>query len=433
MALTNTVDFDAKQLVALIDQYKSDPESVYNTWFAGGEERLKAFRAIRVGVRDTFSAIAAGTFGNDFKGSPLEVVLTAITEQKQVFEGAAHAFYWKPKMRIPDIYENPDNKRKFGEFLESCYAASREDQILDHMSRLAAAEIKGLGPAAANIIYFLHPTLVLPFNTAIVNGFNALFSDKIKLGSWQSYFAMREACVRVNSHNEVRDRLSKDLGAIAGLLFEIGSGRLVVDGNVSTVLTNEKEKAQKASKARHQEVVDEQREESEHTRIQYILVKIGRALDLDVFVARNDRHKVCDGQSLAQLTIPELPPACIANDGADSIPLIDVLWLKPGSSEIVSAFEVEKSTSIYSGILRMEDLARSMPECKCALYLVAPDNREKEVVAQLKRPSFRKSLADVSLSYIPFSELLKHHEALVKFGEDQTIMRKVSRHCTCDV
>lgn len=179
--------------------------------------------------------------------------------------------------------------------------------------------------------------------------------------------------------------------------------------------------------------MDEQREESEHTRIQYILVKIGRALDLDVFVARNDRHKVCDGQSLAQLTIPELPPACIANDGADSIPLIDVLWLKPGSSEIVSAFEVEKSTSIYSGILRMEDLARSMPECKCALYLVAPDNREKEVVAQLKRPSFRKSLADVSLSYIPFSELLKHHEALVKFGEDQTIMRKVSRHCTCDV
>jgi type II restriction enzyme len=35
--------------------------------------------------------------GNDFKGSPLEVVLAAITEQKQVFESAAHLFYWKPK------------------------------------------------------------------------------------------------------------------------------------------------------------------------------------------------------------------------------------------------------------------------------------------------------------------------------------------------
>jgi type II restriction enzyme len=432
MPLTNTVDFDANLLVDLVDQYKSDPESVYNTWFAGGEERLKAFRAIRTGVKDTFSAIAAGTFGSDFKDSPLEIVLTAITEQKQVFVGAAHAFYWKPKMRIPDIYENAENKRKFGEFLESCYSATREEQVLDQMSRLAAAEIKGLGPAAANIIYFLHPTFVLPFNTAIVNGFNALFSDKIKLGSWQSYFAMREACVRVNSHGAIRNKLSKDLGAIAGLLFEIGAGRLLVDGNVSTVLAIEKEKAQKASKARHQEVVKEQNEESEHTRIQYTLVKIGRALKFDVYVARNDRHKTCDGESLAQLTISELP-ASAANEAADSIPLIDVLWLKPGSHEIVAAFEVEKSTSIYSGILRMEDLARSMPEYKCALYLVAPDNREKEVVAQLKRPSFRKSLADVSLSYIPFSELLKHHEALVKFGEDHTIMRKVSRHCTCDV
>lgn len=33
-------------------------------------------------------SIKSGTFGNDFKGSPLELVLASITEQKQVFEGA---------------------------------------------------------------------------------------------------------------------------------------------------------------------------------------------------------------------------------------------------------------------------------------------------------------------------------------------------------
>ena len=54
------------------------------------------------------------------------------------------------------------------------------------MSRLAAAEIKGLGPAVANIVYFLHPTIVPPFNTAMVKGFNALFADSKKLGSWES-------------------------------------------------------------------------------------------------------------------------------------------------------------------------------------------------------------------------------------------------------
>src|SRR6266511_4838145 len=137
---------DKMALTKLVAQYKSDPESVYNTWFIGGEERMKAFLSIRRGVRDTVDSIVAGTFGNDFKGSPLEVVLSAITEQKQVFEGAAHPFFWKPKLRIPDIYENETNKRKFAAFLEACLTASRADQILAELSRLAAAQIKGLGP-----------------------------------------------------------------------------------------------------------------------------------------------------------------------------------------------------------------------------------------------------------------------------------------------
>lgn len=119
----------ASQLTTFIDRYKSDPESVYNTWYAGSETRMKAFRAIRRGVKDVVSSIAAGTFGNDFKGSPLEVVLTAITEQKQVFEGAAHPFYWKPKLRIPDIYENETNKKAFGLFLNVCLNATKEEQV----------------------------------------------------------------------------------------------------------------------------------------------------------------------------------------------------------------------------------------------------------------------------------------------------------------
>src|SRR5574338_815943 len=240
---------DNTTLIQLIAQYKSDPESVYNTWFIGGDERMKAFRSIRRGVRDTVDSIAAGTFGNDFKGSPLEVVLQAITEQKQVFEGAAHPFFWKPKLRIPDIYENETNKHKFGAFLEACLNATREDQVLSEISRMAGAQIKGLGPAVANILYFLHPTIVPPFNTAMVNGFNALFSDKKKLGSWESYLQMRE--VIMQSNNACRDLLSKDLGAFAGLLFEIGTGRLVTEGNAAAILEVEKAKAERAASARH--------------------------------------------------------------------------------------------------------------------------------------------------------------------------------------
>ncbi len=416
---------DNRAFVELVSRYRSDPESVYNTWFVGSAERLKAFRAIRRGVRDVVDSIAAGTFGNDFKGSPLEVVLTAITEQKQVFEGAAHPFFWKPKLRIPDIYENEANQRRFGAFLAACLGATREDQVLAEMSRLAAAQIKGLGPAAANIIYFLHPTLVPPFNTAMVNGFNALFGSKMKLGSWDSYLAMREVIVRTNA--EVRDQLSKDLGAFAGLLFELGTGRLLTQGNVAAVLEVERAKAEKAARQRHADVLAEDQAESEHTQIQHLLIKLGRGLKYEVYVARNDRHRSCDGQSFAMLTVPELPPMGWPAEVMETVGLIDVIWLEPSTGRIVAAFEVEKSTSIYSGILRLEDLARSIPGCTCRFYLVAPDRREKEVLAQLARPAFRDDLADLSLALIPFTELRQHCDALCRFGEDHTILQKIAR------
>ncbi|MGI8468863.1 MAG: hypothetical protein ACR2N3_10450 [Pyrinomonadaceae bacterium] len=111
----------------------------------------------------------------------------------------------------------------------------------------------------------------------------------------------------------------------------------------------------------------------------------------------------------------------------DTVSLIDVIWLKKDTSEIVSAFEVEKSTSIYSGILRLEDLARSIPveNCACHFYLVAPSARAKEVVAQLARPAFRSTVADNSFAFITFDDLHAHCDALCRFGEDHRVLRKV--------
>ena len=412
-------------LIPLIERYKSDPESVYNTWFVGGEGRMKAFRAIRRGVGDTVDAISKGTFGNDFRGSPLEVVLNAITEQKQVFEGAAHPFYWKPKLRIPDIYEDEANKRKFGLFLNACLHATTEKQLLDEISRLAAANIKGLGPAVASIVYFLHPILIPPSNTAILNGFNALFNAKQKLGSWESYLAMREMLVQINySH---RSLLSKDLGAIAGLLFEVGNGRYIIANNADDALNDIREKAEQLARRRHQQVVSEENAETEHTQVQHMLIRIGRALKYDVHVARNDRHRACHGESFAMMTVANLPDIGASTEVMDTIGLIDVLWLNKTRGEIVAAFEIEKSTSIYSGILRMKDLARSMPSQACHCYLVAPEQREREVMAQMSRPAFRDDGSTLAMGYLPFNELRQHCESLCRFGEDREVLKKLAR------
>ncbi len=97
-------------LANLVQRYKNNSESVYHTWFSN-ETRKSALLSIPKDVSNVISSIKNGNFGNDFKGSPLEVVLNYITEQKQVFKGAAHPFCWKPKIGIPNIYEDEYNKK----------------------------------------------------------------------------------------------------------------------------------------------------------------------------------------------------------------------------------------------------------------------------------------------------------------------------------
>jgi hypothetical protein len=65
---------------------------------------------------------------------------------------------------------------------------------------------------------------------------------------------------------------------------------------------------------------------------------------------------------------------------------IDVLWLKGRS--IVRAFEVEHTTSIYSGILRMADLMALQPNLDIKAHIVAPEDRKEKVFQEITRPVF---------------------------------------------
>lgn len=307
-----------REFQEILEKYKSDEESVFNTWFINNDERLKAFRSIRRGVQNVIQDIKTKKFGNDYKDSSLEFVLNCITEQKQVFIGASHAFYWKPKLRIPDIYENEENKVAFGQFLESCINATNEEQILKEIILLDQRKIKGLGPAVANILYFLHPEIIPPFNTAIVNGFNHLFKDKVKLGSWQEYLRMREVIIQKN--NQHKSRLSKDLGAFAGLLFDVGVKKILV-GDEGVLSEKEQVKIENLLKNRHKEVVSEKEEEDLHTEMQYHLLRIGDSLGYDVISASNDRSRCHEGKNFSFISLSRLPDIGVAKEGKGDAPL----------------------------------------------------------------------------------------------------------------
>ncbi len=405
----------------LINTYKIDPESVFNTWFINNDERLKAFRSIRRGVQQVVNDIKTGQFPNDFRDSSLEFVLGCITEQKQVFMGASHAFYWKPKLRIPDIYESPQNKLAFGRFLENCLNATREEQILREIILLDQLHIKGLGPAVANILYFLHPEIIPPCNTAIVNGFNHLFGEKIKLGSWSEYLRMREIILAKN--RKYRSSLSRDLGAITGLMFDIGVNKIMT-GDEGTLSEGARQKIERLLKKRHQQVTDDQDQANLHTEMQYHLLKIGHALGYDVISASNDRSRCHQGQNFSFISLPNFPDIGVDKNTNNTIALIDVIWFEKGSNKIVCAFEVEKSTSIYSGILRLTDLYYSFQAAPATLYLIIPDSRKRELALQFSRPAIKES--NIEIHTILFSDLRKNCDALCTLGDSKEIMKKIT-------
>ncbi|WP_242339879.1 MULTISPECIES: type II restriction endonuclease [Anaeromyxobacter] len=401
----------------LVARWRDDPGGTYRTWFTW-DERLKNFRSIRRGIEKVVAEIEAGAFGNVYKGSSLETAVGAIAEQRQIFKGADHAFLWKPKLRIPDIYEDRENQLAFGRFLGACLCCGGEEALLAEVRRLAARRIKGLGPAAANLLYFLHPTLALPFNTAIVNGYNALAGAKVKLGRWDDYLALREGALRLVA--EHRDLLSNDLGAVAGLLFDVGSGRYRAppradDAAALTAwqadLAKVREESAKERKTREAASAGDRT----HTEIQAWLRDLGRALGYGVWIASNDRNRPWGDGRLCDGCLAELPPSLAGGAGSGFIPLIDVLWLEPGSGRVEAAFEVEHTTTIQTGVMRMLDLAETQAGGLRGIFLVAPDDREDDVRRQLSRPAFRR-IGELDVRWLPYGELARNREAMARFG-----------------
>lgn len=127
---------------------------------------------------------------------------------------------------------------------------------------------------------------------------------------------------------------------------------------------------------------------SEHTEVQALLARMGRALGHRIFIARNDRGREWKGKTLGELPgVVDYLPTQFNEATNKVVELIDVLWLDDNA--IAAAFEVEKSTSIYSGLLRMSDLLVMQPNLDIPIFLVAPEDRRLKVLREVNRPTFK--------------------------------------------
>jgi hypothetical protein len=114
---------------------------------------------------------------------------------------------------------------------------------------------------------------------------------------------------------------------------------------------------------------------------------IGAQMGFHIWIPRGDKTRVLEHvpDNMHHLFLKELP--LNYNDTTlRTIEQIDVLWLN--GRAMARAFEIEHTTAIYSGLLRMADLLALQPNMSINLHIVSPISRRNQVLREIRRPVF---------------------------------------------
>ena len=147
-----------------------------------------------------------------------------------------------------------------------------------------------------------------------------------------------------------------------------------------------------------------------HAQVQTILAGIGRVKGYDVYVPENN-VALLDWSLTARFALrPRIPPGF--DDIAPILSEIDVIWVAGRGNSIESLFEVEHSTSVYSGLLRFNDVFITHPQVS-RFSIVSEDSRRAVFSRQLFRPTFRQSGLAERVTFLEYANVADWHGRLV--------------------
>lgn len=154
---------------------------------------------------------------------------------------------------------------------------------------------------------------------------------------------------------------------------------------------------------------------SEHNEMQWRLIRLGKLAKFDIWVPERDQTKQYQGHRFRDFVIPEFRESL---DVPPTIKNIDVVW-KFGPYSIKAAFEIEHSTSIYSGILRLSDLRAETPNSNYPLFIIASEERRRKVFNELLRPTFSGPALRLNevIRYLGYSKIREIDESFKNKNE----------------
>jgi hypothetical protein len=142
-----------------------------------------------------------------------------------------------------------------------------------------------------------------------------------------------------------------------------------------------------------------------HAELVSKLIRLGKGLGCDVWVASDERRKSFEGHTFANDVLSEFPAVGLDPESRDLVRSIDVLWIR--GRAVLAAFEVEATTSVYSGLLRMSDLVALQPNTSIDLFIVAPEELAAKVGSEILRPTFESF--DLLQADLVVADLTEHN------------------------
>jgi hypothetical protein len=222
------------------------------------------------------------------------------------------------------------------------------------------------------------------------------FTRELRAGSvgWAQAAKLRQSLVQISEVDGKTIQSALERQVTDGRMYDLDQADLRHIGERTVVRTEAGEVAVEVPK-REEEEEDERTEVLElitstprHShKVQAQTAQLGAILGFSIWIPPSDRQRVFE--LVPTIYHPKFVTALPLNyDLATlkTIENIDVIWLERRA--IAHAFEVEHTTAIYSGLLRMADLLAMQPRMNIMLHIVAPIERRDQVRREIIRPVF---------------------------------------------
>ncbi|KQS33839.1 hypothetical protein [Dyadobacter sp. Leaf189] len=206
--------------------------------------------------------------------------------------------------------------------------------------------------------------------------------------------------------NWIESYLKRQLSTPRRFPLSESDSRKLVTLTVKTQESKEVEVSVPTKEEQEFSPASDKEEVRESIRVQAMLSRIGERMNLKIWLPKSDRQRVLSVWKPENDSLLTILPLNYDDTTLGTIENIDVLWIKGRS--IVRAFEVEHTTSIYSGILRMADLMALQPNLAINAHIVAPADRREKVFQEILRPVFTllpKGPLRESCTFISYEEV----------------------------